>query len=465
MSKPITEEQIAKIKAEVASSLARDRHKLICDFPFTGAIAMRLDLVPVRDARVATACTDAKKIYFDCSFYSKLSQKERTFVLAHEIWHCVMMHFARKQTREPELWNVATDMEVNALLKSEARGRLIEPPAEVLFPPPELAGKSAEEIYDALQKEAQKLPKNGPGGSGGKQKGQSGGKSGKSSRSSSSNSSESGSDSDQEKSAKSGSCQGQFDRHVEAGEKPGEEVTGKWPSDEWGEKGFDSDFSPSISPRAADEMREAATAAAQAAERIKGNLPVGIKQLLGKLHKPEIDWKEALAQFVTRTFGDKRMWLPPNRRYVHAGSYFQSRHGEEIKIAVAVDTSGSCLGDLPKFLAEVKSLVEQNGRYTLDLIQCDAAISSHETYSDYSDPLEIDEDSFEVAGGGGTSFNPVFDYIEEKGLEPDCLVYFTDGYGDAPADPPRYPVMWVLTSDGTEGFCSWGTKTRFKSAS
>lgn len=455
----LSEEQIAKIKAEVADSLARDRHKLVCTLPFTGAVAMRLDLVPVRDARVATACTDAKKIYFDCGFYSKLSPKERTFVLAHEIWHCVMMHFARRMARDVQLFNVATDMEVNYLLKNEGHGDSIEPPADVLFPPAELEGKSAEEIYDALVEEAKKQQKKNGASGNSKNSGQDGsGSSGSSDHSR-----------DQKKSAESGSCQGQFDKHVSQGEDSssgsGDEAEkDRYGSDQWGEKGFDPDFNPKISPNAADEMREIATAAAQAAERIQGNLPAGIKSLLGKLHKPEIDWKEALAAFVTKTFGDKRMWLPPNRRYVHAGSYFQSRRGDEIKIAVAIDTSGSCLADLPKFFAELKALVEQNGRYTVDLIQCDSRVSSHEVFSDSGEPLDIDED-FQVSGGGGTSFTPVFDYIEEKGLEPDCLVYFTDGYGDAPKKAPRYPTMWILTADGTEDFCSWGMKTRFKSGS
>lgn len=454
-SKNLTDEQLAKIKAEVAESLARDRHKLICDFPFTGAVAMRLDLVPVRDARVATACTDAKKIYFDCSFYSKLSPKERTFVLAHEIWHCVMMHFARRMTRDVRLFNIATDMEVNYLLKSESNGKSIEPPSEVLFPPKELEGKSAEEIYDYLLKEAEKN--------------QDGSKSGSPGKDGDGQDSSGSQDRDQKNSAESGSCRGQFDKHVEQGQEAGGENAGDSSgaaSDDWGEKGRDPDFNPRVSPGAADEMREIASAAAQAAERIQGRLPASVKSLLGKLHKPEIDWKEALAVFVTKTFGDKRQWLPPNRRHVYAGSYFQSRRGDEIRIAVAIDTSGSCLGDLPKFFAELKALVEQNGRYVVDLIQCDASVSSHKTYSDSGEPLEIgDGGGFEVSGGGGTSFTPVFDFIEERGLDPDCLVYFTDGYGDAPPDPPRYPTMWILTSDGAEDFCSWGTKTRFKGSS
>ena len=91
----LSEEQLEQVKKQIGESLAVDRHSLICRFPFTAAIAMRMDLVPVRDKRVLTACTDGKSVYFSCDFYTKLSKSERTFVLAHEIWHCVMLHLTR----------------------------------------------------------------------------------------------------------------------------------------------------------------------------------------------------------------------------------------------------------------------------------------------------------------------------------------------------------------------------------
>ena len=46
-------------------------------------------------------------------------------------------------------------------------------------------------------------------------------------------------------------------------------------------------------------------------------------------------------------------------------------------------------------------------------------------------------------------------------VQPDLLLFFTDGYGTAPANRPPYPVMWVLTSDGKEP-APWGRITHFK---
>lgn len=49
-------------------------------------------------------------------------------------------------------------------------------------------------------------------------------------------------------------------------------------------------------------------------------------------------------------------------------------------------------------------------------------------------------------GRGGTSFVPVFEWIEEKmknGMRPDALFFFTDLCGDFPDKAPSYPVAWL----------------------
>jgi predicted metal-dependent peptidase len=52
-----------------------------------------------------------------------------------------------------------------------------------------------------------------------------------------------------------------------------------------------------------------------------------------------------------------------------------------------------------------------------------------------------------VLGGGGTSFVPVFERIEQEQLQPDVLLYFTDMYGTFPSKPPPYPVIWASITE------------------
>ena len=461
----LTEEKLKELKDKIRESLALDRHGLILDFPFTAAISMRMELVPVRDKRIRTACTDGKSIFFDCDFYSKLKRNERAFVLAHEIWHCVMLHLSRCQTRNKELFNIASDMEVNQLLVDNAESKLISPPEQVLFPPAKLKGKSAEVIYDWLLKQANK-----------QQNGQSGSQKGNSQKSSSgeadNNDKDCGDDGQsQANSGKSkqngnstGKLEGQFDKHTYTDDN-GDSDNDNKVTDQWGEVGYDDDFMPNVPNDIAEQMREAAIAAAQQCQREKGDLPAGVKALLDKIQKPEIKWQEVLAQFVSSCYNGKRRWLPPNRRHVYNDMYFQSRRNEVVNIAVAIDTSGSCIGDLPKFFGELNGLVNSFGSYTIHLIQCDAAVDKYDVYDD-NNPFDITNgDHIEWSGGGGTSFCPVFKFIEKEGIQADCLVYLTDSFGDAPKNPPPYPVLWLLTKDGCEDFCDWGRKIKFKQSS
>ena len=56
----------------------------------------------------------------------------------------------------------------------------------------------------------------------------------------------------------------------------------------------------------------------------------------------------------------------------------------------------------------------------------------------------------------------MFEYIQKEMREqPDLLLFFTDGCGTAPEQRPAYPVMWVLTSDGSQP-ADWGCVMRFK---
>ena len=456
----LSDEQLKKMKREVRDSLANDRNIILNLYPFTGNISMRFDLIPVRDKRCRTACTDGKNIYMDIDFYSKLKTSERTFVLAHEIWHAVMLHLSRKQSRQAQLFNIAADMEVNYLLATSDSHHQLTAPDGLCFPPPRMAGKSAEVIYEWLLRKAKKNKLTAADISLGSEDMK--GDSNNNYRNEQICKDKATVDKSREgkNGSKTGKLEGQFDKHTYQGE---EDTESQEPvTDQWGEVGIDEDFKPSVPEDFAEKMREASISAAQTVERTQGTLPASITSILEKLRKPEIKWQELLAQFVTSIYSGKRQWIPPNRRHVYNDTYFQSRRNEAINIAVAIDTSGSCISELPKFFGELNGLVKSFGSYTLHLLECDAAVNKYEYYDD-GNPLELEEaDKIEWSGGGGTSFVPVFDYIEKEGIQIDALVYLTDSFGTAPKDPPNYPVLWLLTHDGDENFCEWGRKVKFK---
>ena len=115
----LSEDELQALKEEAVGILSARRKSILFAWPFIGSIALRMDIVPVRDFRVRTACTDGSTVYFDISFLKTLSADEQKFVLAHEVWHAVLMHMTRKQSRDADLFNIATDKEANQLLVND----------------------------------------------------------------------------------------------------------------------------------------------------------------------------------------------------------------------------------------------------------------------------------------------------------------------------------------------------------
>lgn len=121
-------------------------------------------------------------------------------------------------------------------------------------------------------------------------------------------------------------------------------------------------------------------------------------------------------------------------------------------VVVAVDTSGSCSGDVMcEFLREIGNIlrdVSDMGFFEkIYLLQCDAQIQQVDCYESPEDfPSKL---ARQMKGFGGTDFRPVFDWIEqqmEKGVwKPDVLIFLSDGEGEFPDEEPNYPVHFVLS--------------------
>ena len=117
-----------------------------------------------------------------------------------------------------------------------------------------------------------------------------------------------------------------------------------------------------------------------------------------------------------------------------------------MKIAIGIDTSGSCANDCGRFLAEINSIAKTFGNYELHLIQCDTEVQDY-TVFDEGNPLDPESSGIEFKGFGGTILHPIFNYIEDNELDVDAIVVFTDGECEefTDLDGIELPVMWVLT--------------------
>lgn len=138
---------------------ARDRRKgpwaaalswFVSSFPLLGAIAAAMSIVAdpelARSAGIWIAALDAGAGEIYINPLRELGEDGWRFVLAHEMLHAALRHADRLAGRDPLLWNIACDFVVNGWLIEMDVGVM---PDGGLYDP-QLAGRSAEEVYDRI---------------------------------------------------------------------------------------------------------------------------------------------------------------------------------------------------------------------------------------------------------------------------------------------------------------------------
>ena len=198
----------------------------------------------------------------------------------------------------------------------------------------------------------------------------------------------------------------------------------------------------------------------QAAEiaRQAGKLPGSIERLVDKLGKATIDFRDHLWPFFAATTKNDFTWRRPHRAYISEDEYFPSMHDEGPgTYVVAMDTSGSTYNQIHKFLSEIVAIHNDMRPERMVFIQCDTQVDEARIVDVTADE-ELTQDILNVAGGGGTLFQPVFDWVRDNYIEPEGMVFFTDLCpADEYPDEPPYPVIWVSTDASEEA--PWGITT------
>ena len=147
-----------------------------------------------------------------------------------------------------------------------------------------------------------------------------------------------------------------------------------------------------------------------------------------------------LARYLATSARDDYSYMRPARR--EGDFILPSLRSQQIDLVVALDTSGS-IGDneFKEFVAELNALKGQL-RARLTLLACDAVIAESAPW--LFEPWEEFRLPDNFRGGGGTNFSPVFEWVDQHGMQPAALVYFTDAEGEFPQAPPFYPVLWLV---------------------
>ena len=406
-----------------ATKLGAARTRLILEQPFIGALVLHLPLVPADPAWCETTATDARAIYFNPAWIERLTLAQTQFVLAHEAMHCALGHFARRDHRTRRRWDAATDHAVNLLLAQEG----LKPPPGALANP-DFRGLSAEEIYPLIPPDTPErtldrhlFDVSAPDAAATRGRGSAYPASGA--------------------------------LRVNDGTDSESDKESERSSDSWDDAGNErrSDAAHSVlpveDPAGRDELarlwQSRMVSVAQQA-RIAGRLNDSWLRLVDGLIAPQIPWRALLARYLMSVARDDYSFQRPSRR--DGDALLPRLASGEVDLLVALDTSGSIAADeLAQFAAELDALKGQvRARVTLQ--GCDERFDPRGPWTFH--PWEAIVLPREMAGGAGTSFVPVFDWIAGRGLRPDLLIYFTDAEGEFPRHAPDYPVLWLVKGRG-----------------
>lgn len=204
------------------------------------------------------------------------------------------------------------------------------------------------------------------------------------------------------------------------------------------------------------EAKIDAIQSAKAAKAV-GKLPASIERIIEELVNVTTPWYDILERFMAGKIKDGYSWNRPNRRFIARNIYIPGTDyvPKMGPVVIGVDTSGSIGPDeIAMFNGHINRIIDTCNPEVVHVVYCDYDVAGVDEYTPQDFPVTI-----QCKGGGGTSFKPVFDWIDNNAIEPECVVYLTDGYGDQSEFTTNHETVWLTT--GTEAF-DWGHVIKFE---
>jgi predicted metal-dependent peptidase len=193
--------------------------------------------------------------------------------------------------------------------------------------------------------------------------------------------------------------------------------------------------------------------------KLKGDLPFGLERYINDIRKSKINWKILLKRYINESIPTDYTYMKRGKKSYATKCYLPDTVKDNIDIDILIDVSGSIGTDeLTDFISEIIGIIKKNsGNINIKLY-------THQT--DVDSELDFKNANIEkikkikIIGGGGTSFNNVIKKLNEKQIKrkTKILLWLTDGYGDIITEKRKYPIIWVLTKNGTDSIIKKSNK-------
>ena len=448
----------ARVLQESALRVSDCVTELLRKQPFFGSLVLRLPLRP--DATRETLATDGHEIRYSPRWVAETDSHLIETAMARVVMACALKHHTRRGERDPERWQMASQLVTHALIRDA--GFTLPPDAEAWD------GLTVEQAYDRLQADDGDPGDDGDASSDAAAAG----------ASPAGQAPPDGDDTEQESGDRSDSAADDSDGGDEDGAGDpdggdGEDRDGdgqdQADDDEGGHAA--SDAPPSHDPSGTGEVMDAdaragddgepaeapvdVTAEEQAWDeamhqalniaRAEGKVPGRVEETIQGAHASTLDWRTLLRRYMTDAASHDYSWSVPNRRFIDGGLYLPSIRSEGIEtIAFIIDSSSSlATATLAEFWAELREVAAEIRPENVFVLQVDTKLQDAAEYA--ADDLP---DQIAVKGRGGTDYRPGFAWLDEQGIQPGVCLYFTDmECSDYPEDEPPFPTIWVDFGD------------------
>jgi len=366
-------------------------------------------------------------MYYKDAYIKTLTNEQIIGVLCHEILHLSLLHLLRRGERQPQRWDMATDLSVNSILLQNK----IQLPYDAVVPDnkdifmtedgttiEECSKKTAEELYSIIPEQPQEDQNQNSGGGQGQGNGNGQGQgNGNGDNQDQNNQDNNQNQNDNKDNQNNGQNQNQQNKNQPQNK----------------QKGFDShlpsnDMSNKEKKDTEDDWKDK-TMQAAAYAKSKGNLPLGLERLISELHKEKVKWRSLLHRYLQQLLPVDYCWSRPSKKSLAAGTYLPSVTKEKISVCVGIDASGSISDEeLVDFLSEMVGVARTyQGSIDMRILTHDVDVHTDILISNANKELIK---KIKIKGGGGTSHQPIMNYINEKVRNCKISIFFTDGYSD-----------------------------------
>jgi predicted metal-dependent peptidase len=192
---------------------------------------------------------------------------------------------------------------------------------------------------------------------------------------------------------------------------------------------------------------QSALQAAKAAEGL-GKLSDGMKRMLGEAQVIREPWYQHLRRYLTSMNARKYNWARiDSRRAVLHNVISPCQKSEQMgKLVFGIDCSGSITEkQLSAMGAHISDLLRDVTPEAVTIVYFDSRVCHVDEFTgpDYHVTLV-------PHGGGGTAFEPVFQYVEEHHADAVLVIMFTDLYAPFGEGNNTCDTLWVSQTESVD---------------